>query len=150
MDNLKSNIIKALRLFAAQRSGLEYGNYGDAKFYNAEKRQITRDLADAKQLIREVELSAMTAGQLIEGFSAYSGRLSVTADGESVRLDYTAGQYFPTEYRKAVCAVCASALWDHYREAYALSARPGESPGDAIRRAFRETLGKRLADRWFS
>ena len=150
MDQLKDNIIKTLRAFVAQRSGLEYGNYGDTKAYNAEKRQITRDLTDAKQLIREVELSAMTAEQLVSGFSAYSGRLNITTTGESVSLDYTTGQYFPTEYRKAVCAVCARALWDFYRESYAANARTGESPGDAIRRRFRETLGKRIANRWFS
>lgn len=157
-DKLKDNIIKALRAFIAQRSGLERGAYGDPRVpdggtgdraYSADKRAITRDLTDAKQLIREVELSAMTAAQLVEGFGAYSGRLSIATDGESVRLDYTAGQYFPTEYRKAVCAVCARALWDHYREAYAAGARPGESAGDAIRRRFREVLGKRIADRWF-
>jgi hypothetical protein len=33
-----------------------------------------------------------------------------------LRIDYCTGQYFPTEYRKAVCAVLASALWAKYRE----------------------------------
>lgn len=31
-------------------------------------------------------------------------------------VDYCTGQYFPTEYRRAVCAVLASALWDYTRE----------------------------------
>lgn len=34
----------------------------------------------------------------------------------SVGVGYCTGQYFPTEYRRAVCAVLASALWDYVRE----------------------------------
>lgn len=147
---LKANIIKALRKFAAQRSGLEYGNYGDIRFYDAEKRAITRDLADAKILISAVEESAMTAEQLIAGFSAYQGRLAITVEGDDVRLEYTVGQYFPVEYRRAVCAVCAMALWDYYRDEFTASAHPGESAGDAVRRRFREIFGKRIAAKWFS
>jgi hypothetical protein len=33
-----------------------------------------------------------------------------------VSLDYCTGQYWPTEYRAAVCAVLASLLWAHARE----------------------------------
>jgi hypothetical protein len=31
-------------------------------------------------------------------------------------LDYCTGQYFPTEYRRAACAVLASALWSAKRD----------------------------------
>jgi hypothetical protein len=33
-----------------------------------------------------------------------------------VSIDYTTGQYFPTEYRKAVARLCAAVLWVHARE----------------------------------
>ncbi len=33
-----------------------------------------------------------------------------------VTIEYTTGQYMPTEYRKAVCAVLASALWEYTRD----------------------------------
>lgn len=33
-----------------------------------------------------------------------------------IRIGYTTGQYFPTEYRRAVCAVAASVLWDWVRD----------------------------------
>jgi hypothetical protein len=32
------------------------------------------------------------------------------------RLDYTTGQYWPTEYRRAAAAVLASALWSYWRD----------------------------------
>lgn len=34
----------------------------------------------------------------------------------AVTIDYCTGQYWPTEYRRAVCAVLASAIWDYWRE----------------------------------
>jgi hypothetical protein len=141
----KAKILAALDTWIRQRPGLDYGNYGDVAAYRAEIRSIGRDLQDARELLRAVELSSMTAETLRGGFSAYSGRLSW--DGE--RLDYCTGQYWPTEYRRAVCAVLASALWDHYRDGFAASAKPGESAGDAIRRCFRREYGRRIAARWF-
>ena len=146
----KQQILTALDGFIRQRPGLEFGNYGDRKSYFSEMRCITRQRHDAELLICKVALSAMPADVLEGGFRAYSGRLTLTTkqDG-SVALDYCTGQYFPTEYRVAVCAVCAAALWDWYRDDYAAAAKPGESPGDAIRRQFRREYGTRLASRWF-
>jgi hypothetical protein len=49
--------------------------------------------------------------------SAFSGRLNIQqVDGEGVRIHYTTGQYYPAEYRRAVAAVAASALWDYVRD----------------------------------
>lgn len=36
--------------------------------------------------------------------------------GQRVKLDYCTGQYWPTEYRKVVCAIAASALWERKRQ----------------------------------
>ena len=145
----KSQILTALEGFIRQRPGLEFGNYGDRKAYFSEMRRITRQRHDAERLIRAVALSSMPAGVLAGGFRAFSGRLTLTEKDGRVALDYCVGQYFPTEYRTAVCAVCAAALWDWYREDYVKAAKPGESPGDAIRRQFRREYGARFAARWF-
>ncbi len=145
MRPTKSQLIDALRTWIRQRPGLEYGNYGDPTSYRAELRQIARDKREAEQLLRAVELSSMTAEDLLQGFRAFSGRLTWTAQG----LHYCTGQYWPTEYRKAAAAVCAAALWDYYREDYAASKRAGESDGDAIRRRFRTVYGRALQTRWF-
>jgi hypothetical protein len=148
--NKREQILEALYTFIQQRPGLEFGNYGDVKPYREEMRRITRQRHDAETLLRAISLSSMDEATLRSGFRAYSGRLTRTdrPDG-SVALNYCTGQYWPTEYRAAVCAVAAAALWDYYRDDFAASAKPGESPGDAIRRCFKQHFGTRFANRWF-
>lgn len=131
-DTLKDAILEALDRFIRQRPGVEAGNFvspydrGEARLagiraYRAELRDIGRDLNHARTLLRRIELApGITGNDLIHAARAYSGRLTIqpieTPDGYKVRLHYTTGQYFPTEYRRAVCAVASSALWDHVRE----------------------------------
>jgi hypothetical protein len=134
----RDNILHALAAFAAKRPGLEYGNYGDAKAYRAEMRSITRDLHHARALLTAVRLSSISEAQLIEAFRGK--RLSW--DGQ--RLDYCTGQYYPTEYRRAVCAVLASALWAYYRDDCCADT------GDKIRLAARRALPRAIALRWFN
>jgi hypothetical protein len=137
----RAAMLAALGAWIRQRPGLEFGNYGDGASYRAELRGIARDKRDAETLLRAVGLSSIGADTLGEAFErAYSGRLSW--DGK--RLSYCEGQYWPTEYRKAACAVLASALWRHRAADYA----PGE--GLKIRAAFRREYGRGLAGRWFS
>jgi hypothetical protein len=119
-DLTKTEIVRALREFIAQRPGLEFGNYGDWPAYRAELASIGRDLRHARTLLREVELrDSITAADILAACSsAFSGRLKVEAvtckSGVTMaRIDYCTGQYWPTEYRRAVAAVCASALWHH-------------------------------------
>lgn len=147
----KAEILQLLDAWIRQRPGLEYGNYGDPVSYRAEVRSIGRDLADARQLLRAAELSSVPENYLIEAFSsAYSGRLSLVERNGKPALDYCTGQYFPTEYRRAACAVLASAMWNYYRADYAASAKADESSGDAIRRNFRRQFGRRLQSRYFN
>jgi hypothetical protein len=136
--------------FINQRPGLDPRNYishwaDDAgrTAYRSESRQITRDLQDARTLLREVSGRTFTQDQWAAAFRAYSGRLS----WDGTRLDYCTGQYWPTEYRRAVCAVVASLLWHDYREA--IGGMDLSSGGDAIRTHFRQRFGRGLAKRWF-
>jgi hypothetical protein len=110
----RAAILTALDAFIRQRPGLDFGNYGDLSAYRAEVRSIGRDLRDARALLRAVELRpSITAAVLRDAFqSAFSGRLS----WDGARLDYTTGQYWPTEYRRAAAAVLASALWAYWRD----------------------------------
>ena len=70
---------------------------------------------------------SITGADLIE--AARGGRLTIEATpnhggvvdcapekGYRVRIDYCAGQYYPTEYRAGVCRALASALWNWQRE----------------------------------
>jgi hypothetical protein len=151
----RQRIIDALYRFASQRPGLEFGNYGDWKAYRAEMRSITKDLHEARALLRRIELSGMSADTLRGGFRAYSGRLTLTETDGGVRLSYCTGQYWPTEYRRAVCAVAAAALWDYYRDNAPVDAGPIETHsnlqnvGDYIRRTARREFGRGIASRWF-
>jgi hypothetical protein len=106
----RAAILTALDTFIRQRPGLDYGNYGDPVAYRAEVRSIGRDLQDARALLRAVELRpSITAAMLRD---ALANRL--TWDGK--RLDYTTGQYWPTEYRAAACRALSVALWAYWRD----------------------------------
>ena len=142
-DPEKAAILSALTGFAAGRPGLEYADYGDPVAYRAESRAITRDLHHVYTLLRRVQLApSITSAALKDAFRAFSGRLSW--DGS--KLDYCPGQYFPTEYRRAVCAVLASALWGYWRENMPEGL---DSPGDYLREKARREFGRVIARRWF-
>ena len=114
-------------------------------------------------LLHAVERRGITAQQILDASqSAYNGRLTIVLDGDQVRIDYYAGQYWPTEFRRAVCAVFAEALWKHAREHYMPDpiadadgnryyVRQGKqlSANDWLRAYFRVEFGTHVARRWF-
>ena len=138
----KASIIDALSRFAAQRPGLDFANYGDIRAYRSEARSIGRDLQHARELLRYVAWhdSIDADAILAAARSNYSGRLSLEIDETSgaVRIDYCTGQYWPTEYRRAVCAVLAGAVWEWLRA-------NGSKPAEAAKREF----SRGVASRWF-
>lgn len=169
----KQKIISALRAFVNKRPGLEFANYGDVSAYRSESRAITRDKHEALRLLRDIELRDSISAQDIvtASKSAFSGRLTIELDphykncgyplDSTVRISYCVGQYFPTEYRKAVAAVCASALWDWKRDkamplpqysenSDAVELFEGLHAGDWLRRSFAREYGRTIASRWFS
>ena len=83
--------------------------------------------------------------------SAYAGRLSLTTDDSgAVAVSYCTGQYWPTEYRKAACAVLAAALWARKRESCMPADLGKVSPGEWLRKSFRADFGRGIASRWFN
>ena len=140
---MKNEIINALYTFANKRPQLEYSNYGDFSSYSQESRAITKDLHHARALLRRVELSGITAAEIIEASrDAFSGRLTITAtDDGIVKIDYCVGQYFPTEYRKAVAAVCARALWNYWKT--------DANDADRIRNTARREFPRAIARAYF-
>lgn len=157
MKTTKSTTIEALRAFIAQRSGIEYADYGERESFMGDYRPILKHGRHARALLRAVELrDSITADDLIEASGrAYSGRLTIKVrDDGKVAIDYCTGQYFPTEYRNAACAVLASALWTYWSknipekddsERYA-----GLTAGDWLRRQARREFGRSIAATWFS
>jgi len=129
-------MLDAVRRFIRQRPGLKFGNYGDVKAYRQEARGILRDYRDAQELLRFVAMFSISAEDLTAATRAYSGRLQFQPNGT---IRYCAGQYWPTEYRAAVCSVLAQAILDYwYRCDYK----------DIPKRA-RQEFGRGIAARWF-
>lgn len=165
----KSKLIEALHSWIRQRPGLEFCNYGDLSAYRSEMRSITKDRHHAEALLRYVELrDSITAEMILEASRrAFSGRLKIETlnDGEDFSINYCTGQYFPTEYRRAVCSVLSSAIWDWLRDnmppadgvaTIDIGGKPleveshrGQTPGDYLRAAARRELGRPIASRWF-
>lgn len=105
---LESSAISQLVAFAAQNSGLEYANYGELKSYNQEARSISQDWRRFKAALIAASLSGVTDANVIaEAPHAFSGRLTwhETALPKLSYWEYTTGQYFPTEYRKAAATL---------------------------------------------
>lgn len=153
----RERILSAVMKFARQRPGIDSRNYitpgywnrEDVANYRREVRDVTADLADLREIMRSVRWrESITADDIIEATRAYSGRLQIIEEGEAVRVEYCTGQYFPTEYRRACCAVLASALWDYSR---ASCQRAGiENIGEELRRGFTREFSRRIARRYFS
>ena len=136
---MRTEILEALARFVAQRSGIDGRNYGGSReAILGDYRRILRDGRDARALLRVVQLSTCLPDSILVEVLK-SGRL--TWDGK--RLDYCAGQYFPTEYRAAVCRALASVLWNYWGDG-------GRYTADQIREAARMNLGRGIARRWFN
>ena len=171
----KSKLIEALHAWINKRPGLDPRDYirswddkAGRSAYFSEARSITKDLHHARQLLRYVELHSITAEQILHASKhSAGGRLEIQPlnDGEGFSIDYCVGQYWPTEYRRAVCLVLASAVWDYLREnmppadgvtvvdiggkPLEIESHRGMSPGDYLRKAARRELGRPIASRFF-
>lgn len=135
-------ILAAIAAHVAQRSGIDGRNYGgDRDAFLGDYRPMLQHGRDARAMLAQIRWrDSIDAAALKEALrSAFSGRLSW--DSEKQRLDYTTGQYFPTEYRRAACAVLAGALWRYWAE--------NAKDADAIRKTARRELGRGIASRWF-
>jgi len=164
----RENILAALHRWVAQRPGLEFGNYGDSVAYRSELRGITRDCTEARRLLGYIGRTSISADAIVEAArGAYSGRLTLTpsgADGTGCTVNYCTGQYWPTEYRRAVCAVAASAIWAYWRDecmpggelmhnsetGETLTRYRGMRAGDYLSKLGRDEFGRGMGRRWFN
>jgi len=140
----KSKIVDALTKWVSQRPGLDYGNYGDVSSYRAELRSIGKDLQHARALINYVAWRDSITAEMILKAADNGGRLSIVVKGDTVAIDYCTGQYWPTEYRPAVCRLMSSVIW-HWLSANMLD----PATGNDMRRQAALELGTSIARRWF-
>lgn len=106
--------------YAAQNPGLEYGNYcsgwndkNGRKAYFSEARTITKEWTKLCELVLEANNVGVTDQDVIEASGrAFGGRMTWTkaTDTQGAGWQYCAGQYWPTEYRAAACAVFEKAI----------------------------------------
>ena len=110
LDNVPDGI-RALAMYAAKRPGLDYRDYcrgysdtdGRATYFR-ESRKISDQLANVRESLAAAYAQGVTDADLIE--CSKGDRLTMAAD---LSIDYTVGQYWPTEYRAAVARLAASA-----------------------------------------
>lgn len=160
----KQSIVSALRAFINQRSGIDFRNYSSGDFkasreaFMGDYRPMLRAGRDARAMLRSVELrDSITAENIIAATRAFSGRLQIMERNGAVIVDYCTGQYFPTEYRNAACAVLAAALWDYWRDCAnpATDGKETHQPGvvnvgDYIQKQAKNEFGRGIASRWFN
>lgn len=179
----KQTIIDALNAWVSQRPGLDYGNYGDPVAYRAEVRSIGKDLQHARAMINYVAWHDSITAEMILDAADNGGRLSIKvvpchsvnqqsiyqarratggilemppADSWRITIDYCTGQYWPTEYRPAVCRLLSSVIWHWMRENAPVDAGPIiahsnlQDVGGYIRKTAKRELGTSIARRWFA
>jgi hypothetical protein len=136
----KELLINKLLTFANSRPGLDPHNYNSYTMFRAEQREVLKDLAHARTLIQAVAATPSITGELMADRLQKGGRLHL--QGEEV--DYNCGQYWPTEYRKAVARFCADLLWQYIRVAYP------HFDGTDIRASFKRWFGLAIQKRYFN
>lgn len=133
----KENILALVRDFINARPGFDWRNYQGcpAAIYRADYAVVYRDLHDGRALLRACALSSVPAATLANALT--DARRLTLANG---RLEFTACQYPPTEYRAAACRALADALYRHYL--------PEAADRAGALRILRNVLGARLVSRW--
>ena len=104
-----------MEVWINKRPGLDFRDYGQLAPYRAEIRSIAKDKKRALLALAAVRrVREHDAALLADSFKgAFSGRLEwvptgtpdVRGNAGPGRLEYTTGQYWPTEYRKAAASV---------------------------------------------
>lgn len=112
-----SETLRRVIIFAAQNPGFEscnyFSGYSSPEQYKQERKNWFADTRPVTKRFQEIiSFSAENAHKLTDenltkaAKYAFSGRLEITDNA----INYCAGQYFPTEYRKAVLTVLKEAV----------------------------------------
>lgn len=150
-------ILAALAAFVRSRPGFEPGSYGTRADYARDVRHATQQLHDAQAMLSAIGWrQSIDADALRAAFSAFSGRLTWRyTPGEGTgrwgMVEYCTGQYYCTEFRAAVCAVLARALWNYWRTGLLATYEDGSAyaPRDLILARAKKELPRGVFTRWF-
>lgn len=138
-------MLSAIERHIARRSGLEAANYaGNLGALKADRDEIARDGRDARAMLAYLRRCwNLPASTMREAFQAYGGRLAYVPEWNTV--EYTAGQYWPTEYRAAAASVLARAFRLHMTQ----NVTDGMDRTHFARMLAERELGRGIARRWF-
>lgn len=140
----RTQILHALDAFLESRPGFDPANYAGApQAYRADYRRTYQHLQDGRALLRAVSWRDGIDADTLARAKHHRIDFRPSKTGNTLEVDYCTGQYYPVEFRAAVCHTLASALWDYFRE------RCGCATADAIRTMARRELGRSIARRWF-
>jgi hypothetical protein len=138
----RAEVLVQLRDFITQKPGLVAEDYNTPRDYHRAVAEVTKDRTAALQLWQYLAHQAADLGPewLIEAaHQVYEGRLAW--DEALQDWDYTEGQYFPAEYRRAAIAVMARAL-----RLYWLAATPWLTPVEVLAMARLRFKSRRIWD----
>jgi hypothetical protein len=142
----KATLCRMIRAFIGQRSGIDFRDYrNDREAFLADYRPMLREGREARRLLKFVEArDGITAADILNASSG-NGRLAWVHAQDALRLEYTTGQYFPTEYRAAACSMLAGIVWRYLADGH-----PEDNTAEAVRRRARQIFGRGIGGRWFS
>jgi len=163
MKDNELTMVEKLNAFVNQKPGLDANDYNDSQSYNHTVREITKDRNDYYELLSlfltrwEGNANVVLTAHLIES----DGRLRLIKGRSSLSiLEYTTGQYFPTEYRKAANRVLVTLIWQSFRDeriangnaktGVTLSGQPVYKDGHEIRKAIAARVSIRVMKLYFN
>ena len=170
MNDKKQKLLETLDAFVNQRPGMDSRDYGYGldgwRAYRRESASVTRDMHDYYAIRNHMAWrDSISADDIIEASKhAFSGRLEIKDisahydDGSiywNFSIHYCAGLYAPTEYRKAACAVLASAWWNSTRQDCPdfpvddTGNFTGNNPGQWMRDTAKREFGRALQGKYF-
>jgi hypothetical protein len=161
VNERKQKLLETLDAFVNQRPGLDPRDYGDWRGYRRESAAITKDMHDYYAIRSQIAWrDSISADDIIKASErAFSGRLTIAEKQPTdyhgkysglikpaFKLSYCAGQYMPTEYRKAACAVLASAWRAATREDCPIEE---DSPGGWMHKQAKATFSRSVQQGYF-
>jgi len=140
----KPTLCRIIRKFIDQRSGIDPREYSDRSSFLSDYRPMLQAGRDARILLAYVSArDSITADDILHTTSG-NRRLEWIYSGDSPRLEYTTGQYFPTEYRAAACSMLAGLVFRYLADDYEAD------QAENVRKAAGRIFGRGIARRWFS
>jgi hypothetical protein len=114
--NTKNELIELLDKFNRSRPGFDLANYSSLSNYRSDLRPVTLAKRHNDTLLSFIaRRDDISVDAILSEFSE-SRRLTVSQGDKGPSVHYTAGQYYPVEYRKALRAGLISLVWAYFRE----------------------------------